>query len=592
MSSTEARDVDPITLSTVWHGMQSIAREMRYVVDRTAQNYLLAQLHDMAAGIWDAQARTIAVPEGPTSMFLSQHFAVEAILEKFGDDLHPGDVILTNDPYKGHCNHLPDWGFIRPVFYEDELVFMLLTRGHQLDTGGSFPGGYFPNGYDIHAEGLIIPPIKIYDRGVERTDVLELIWNNVRWPEGVKIDNYALMAALVVGERRIHKLLDKYGKNTVLDCVEEMLDRMEANVRSTIMEFPDGTYSGESATDDDGTTLDEQVWVRCDVTIAGDEMTLDFSRSDAQRTGFVNCVLASTYSRAVAGSFLFFDPEYSPFHNAGSMRPITLVAPKGSVCNAQYPATVGGSPVNVGTQVLEATVDALSKAVPHKAIASWGRRRGHYIAATDTRTGLRYTQTTTDADGGAGAVWGYDGFEGAMGMSGLGSIQRGSTEEIEIRYPWRTERYHFVADLSGAGRWRGGSGMLWEVRNLGGDASVATGSSDGDLTRPPGAVGGEDGPLSRSYVRSGDEVTGVRSHRMVQVKTGEIFGKVSGGGGGVGNPVDRDPALVLDDVVNGYVTVEHAREVYKVVIDPETMTVDETETAELREDAGASDSRG
>ena len=592
MSSTEARDVDPITLSTVWHGMQSIAREMRYVVDRTAQNYLLAQLHDMAAGIWDAQARTIAVPEGPTSMFLSQHFAVEAILEKFGDDLHPGDVILTNDPYKGHCNHLPDWGFIRPVFYEDELVFMLLTRGHQLDTGGSFPGGYFPNGYDIHAEGLIIPPIKIYDRGVERTDVLELIWNNVRWPEGVKIDNYALMAALVVGERRIHKLLDKYGKNTVLDCVEEMLDRMEANVRSTIMEFPDGTYSGESATDDDGTTLDEQVWVRCDVTIAGDEMTLDFSRSDAQRTGFVNCVLASTYSRAVAGSFLFFDPEYSPFHNAGSMRPITLVAPKGSVCNAQYPATVGGSPVNVGTQVLEATVDALSKAVPHKAIASWGRRRGHYIAATDTRTGLRYTQTTTDADGGAGAVWGYDGFEGAMGMSGLGSIQRGSTEEIEIRYPWRTERYHFVADLSGAGRWRGGSGMLWEVRNLGGDANVATGSSDGDLTRPPGAVGGEDGPLSRSYVRSGDEVTGVRSHRMVQVKTGEIFGKVSGGGGGVGNPVDRDPALVLDDVVNGYVTVEHAREVYKVVIDPETMTVDETETAELREDAGASDSRG
>lgn len=592
MSSTEARDVDPITLSTVWHGMQSIAREMRYVVDRTAQNYLLAQLHDMAAGIWDAQARTIAVPEGPTSMFLSQHFAVEAILEKFGDDLHPGDVILTNDPYKGHCNHLPDWGFIRPVFYEDELVFMLLTRGHQLDTGGSFPGGYFPNGYDIHAEGLMIPPIKIYDRGVERTDVLELIWNNVRWPEGVKIDNYALMAALVVGERRIHKLLDKYGKNTVLDCVEEMLDRMEANVRSTIMEFPDGTYSGESATDDDGTTLDEQVWVRCDVTIAGDEMTLDFSRSDAQRTGFVNCVLASTYSRAVAGSFLFFDPEYSPFHNAGSMRPITLVAPKGSVCNAQYPATVGGSPVNVGTQVLEATVDALSKAVPHKAIASWGRRRGHYIAATDTRTGLRYTQTTTDADGGAGAVWGYDGFEGAMGMSGLGSIQRGSTEEIEIRYPWRTERYHFVADLSGAGRWRGGSGMLWEVRNLGGDANVATGSSDGDLTRPPGAVGGEDGPLSRSYVRSGDEVTGARSHRMVQVKTGEIFGKVSGGGGGVGNPVDRDPALVLDDVVNGYVTVEHAREVYKVVIDPETMTVDETKTAELREDAGASDSRG
>jgi N-methylhydantoinase B len=358
------QEVDPITLSTVWHGMQSIAREMRHVVDRTAQSYLIAQLHDMAAGIWDAQARTIAVPEGPTSMFLSQHFAVEAILEKFGDDLHPGDVIITNDPFKGHCNHLPDWGFIRPVFYEDELVFVLLTRGHQQDTGGSFPGGYFANGYDIHAEGLIIPPIKIHDRGVERSDVLELIWNNVRFPEGVKIDNYALIAGLTVGEKRIHSLLDKYGKQSVLNCVEEMLDRMEANVRATITEIPDGTYFGESATDDDGTTLDEQVWVRCEATIAGDEMTLDFTESDNQRTGFVNCVLASTYSRAVAGSFLFFDPEYSPFHNAGSMRPITLIAPEGSVCNAQYPATVGGSPVNVGTQVLEATVAALSQAMP------------------------------------------------------------------------------------------------------------------------------------------------------------------------------------------------------------------------------------
>tara|TARA_B100000446_G_scaffold107131_1_gene100201 strand:- start:977 stop:2740 length:1764 start_codon:yes stop_codon:yes gene_type:complete len=576
------RDVDPITLSTVWHGMQSIAREMRHVVDRTAQNYLLAVLHDMAAGIWDAQARTIAVPEGPTSMFLSQHFAVEAILEKFGDDLHPGDIIITNDPFKGHCNHLPDWGFIRPVFYEDELVFVLLTRGHQLDTGGSFPGGYFANGYDIHAEGLIIPPIKIYDRGVERTDVLELIWNNVRFPEGVKIDNYALMAGLTVGEKRIHSLLDKYGKQAVLDCVEEMLDRMEANVRATITEIPDGTYFGESATDDDGTTLDEQVWVRCEATIAGDEMTLDFTQSDDQRTGFVNCVLASTYSRAVAGSFLFFDPEYSPFHNAGSMRPITLIAPEGSVCNAQYPATVGGSPVNVGTQVLEATVAALSQAVPEKAVAAWGRRRGHYIAALDPRNGQRYTQTTTDADGGAGAVWGFDGFEGAMGMSGLGSIQRGSVEEIEIRYPWRTERYHFTPDLSGAGRWRGGSGMVWEVRNLGGDARIATGSSDGDLTQPAGAAGGDPGPLSKMFIRRGDEIETVRTHRMIEVKTGEVLGKVSGGGGGVGEPFERDPQAVQKDVVDGYVTIEAAERLYGVAIDEATITIDEARTKRLR----------
>ena len=301
--------LDPTTLSTIWNSFQSYGREMRHVIDRTAQNYLIAQLHDMAAGIWDAQARTIAVPEGPTSMFLSQQFSVEYILDKFGDDLHPGDIIICNDPYKGYCNHLPDWGFFRPIFYEDELVFIALTRGHQMDTGGAFPGGYFPNGYDIHAEGLMIPPTKIYDRGRERTDVLELIWNNVRWPDGVKIDNYALMAALQVCENRVVTLLDKYGKQTVLDAVEEMLDRMEVSVRAQLAEVPDGTYYGESATDDDGTILDEIVWVRCAATIKGDELILDFSESDAQRPGFVNCVYSSTYSRAVARQLPLLRPR-------------------------------------------------------------------------------------------------------------------------------------------------------------------------------------------------------------------------------------------------------------------------------------------
>jgi N-methylhydantoinase B len=578
----DGRGIDPITLSTVWHGFQSTGREMRHVIDRTAQNYLIAQLHDMAAGIWDATGRTIAVPEGPTSMFLSQGFTVRYIMERMGDTLRPGDVILCNDPYKGYCNHLPDWGFFRPVFYKDELLFVVLTRGHQLDTGGAFPGGYFPNGYDIHAEGIMIPPIKIYEEGRERTDVLELIWNNVRWPEGVRIDNYALMAALKVAENRIVSLLDKYGRDTIMDAVEEMLDRTERSVRGQLSGVPNGTYTGESATDDDGTTLDENVWVRLEATVEDDELILDFSHSDKLRKGFVNCTYSSTYSRAVAGSLLFFDSALAEFHNEGSMRPITVIAPEGTVVNATYPATVGGSPVNVGTQVLEATVNALSKAMPDKSIAGWGRRRGHYIAGVDPRTGERYVQTTTDADGGAGAVWGFDGYEGALGMSGLGSINRGSVEEIEIRFPWRTVRWHFVPDLSGAGRWRGGNGMLWEVENLGGDIGAATGSSDGDLTQPPGASGGEPGPLSRMYIRRGDEVRPARTHRMITVKTGEILGKISGGGGGVGDPLDRDPAKVLRDVINEVVTIPYARERHGVVIDEGRMAIDEVATQALR----------
>jgi len=336
--------------------------------------------------------------------------------------------------------------------------------------------------------------------------------------------------------------------------------------------------------------LDEQVTVRCDATIKGDELILDFSRSDGLRKGFVNCTYSSTYSRAVAGSFLYFDSALAEFHNEGSMRAVTVIAPEGSVVNATYPATVGGSPVNVGTQVLEATVNALSKAMPDKAIAGWGRRRGHYIAGIDPRTGERYVQTTTDADGGAGAVHGFDGYEGALGMSGLGSINRGSVEEIEIRFPWRTVKWHFVPDMSGAGKWRGGCGMLWEVENLGGDVGAATGSSDGDLTQPPGASGGEDGPLSRMYIRRGDEVTPARTHRMVQIRTGEVLGKVSGGGGGVGDPFERDPQAVLRDVINEMTTIPYARDVYGVVVlegDPPTLDLAATQALRAARPASA-----
>jgi N-methylhydantoinase B len=328
--------------------------------------------------------------------------------------------------------------------------------------------------------------------------------------------------------------------------------------------------------------LDEQVWVRCEATVAGDQLTLDFSKSDAQRKGFVNCVFASTYSRAVAGSFLFFDPALTEFHNEGSMSCVDVIAPPGSVCNAQYPATVGGSPVNVGTQVLEATVAALSQANDQRAIAAWGRRRGHYISGTDPRSGERYVQTTTDADGGGGAVTGHDGFEGVAGFSGLGSILRGSIEEVEIRFPWRHTKFQFATDMSGAGRWRGGSGMEWEVENVGSEASVATGSSDGDTTHPPGAAGGEDGPLSTMYVVSDGVRTQLKTHRMHFIEPGEILGKVSGGGAGVGDPHDRDPATVLEDVIGGYVSAGAARDVYGVAIDAATMTIDEAATAALR----------
>src|SRR5664279_1219604 len=257
-------NIDATTVATVWHSMQTICKEMRHLVKRTAQNYLIGQLQDLSVGIWGADGTTIAVPVGLPNQFLGTTFAITDLVKNFENDINPGDVFLTNDPYHGgHNTHLPDWGYIRPIFYNGELLFFTLCRGHQMDTGGSFPGGYFPNGYDIHAEGLIIPPIKVIDRGRERKDLINLILNNVRFADGVRVDLHAMIGSTTMCEKRILALLDMYGRDKVL-------------------------------------------------------------------------------------------------------------AVPGSVVNCQYPATVGASPVNVGVQIMEAVIEALSKALPHHAIAAWG----------------------------------------------------------------------------------------------------------------------------------------------------------------------------------------------------------------------------
>ena len=578
--------VDPTTVATVWHGMQATCREMRYLIERTAQNYLLGQLHDVSVGIWAANGDTLAIPVGLPMQFLGSRFAIESMREKFRGNLAPGDIILTNDPYHGgHACHLPDWGFFRPIFYQGELLFFTLVRGHQQDTGGSYPGGYFPNGYDIHAEGICIPPIKVVEAGRERSDLLELIWNNVRFPDGVRIDNYSMIAATKVCEQRLTALLDRYGRDMVVACCDEMVNRTERAVRAEIARIPDGTYIGESATDDDGTVLDEPVWVRLDLTVRGDEMTLDFSRSDAQRKGFVNAILATTYGDAVAATVLFFDTALADFHNEGTLRPLRFVVPEGLVVNCQYPATVGGSPVNVSAQIMEAVMEALSKALPQRSIAAWGKHRGDYVSSVDPRSGERYVRTSFDYDGSCGAVYGYDGYQGVATLTGLGALNRGNMEEMEIRVPWRLLQYEMVADFTGAGRWRGGPGMDWEALNEGSAGQMATGSSDGDVVQGVGAVGGLPSPVSRTYLRRNGEDLHIKPHRLVEVHERDILAKHSSGGGGVGNPAERDPEMVREDVENELVSLEAAREVYKVVIDPVSFKLDIDATEALR--AGA-----
>lgn len=580
---TNKPNIDATTVATIWHSMQTICKEMRHMVKRTAQNYLIGQLQDMSVGIWGVDGTTIAVPVGLPVQFLGTTFAVKDLVKIFGDDIHPGDVFLTNDPYHGgHNCHLPDWGYIRPIFYKNELLFFTLCRGHQMDTGGSFPGGYFPNGYDIHAEGLIIPPIKVIERGKERKDLVNLILSNVRFSEGVRVDLHAMIGATTMCERRILALLDTYGKDTVLASVDEMIKRTEIAVREEIRKFPDGVYTGAAATDDDGTSLDEPVWVRARITVKDDEMTIDLSDSDAQRKGFINSVYAATYGNAIAAAILYFDPALADYHNQGTMEPIKVIAPPGSVVNCQYPATVGASPVNVGIQVMEAVLEALAAALPQRAVAAWGKHRGDYVFAVDPRTTERYVRTSFDYDGSAGAVWGYDGYQAVSTLTALGAAHRDNVEEMEVRVPWRALKWEMVPDFTGAGKWRGGPGVHWEAVNEGSDGQMATGSSDGDVVQGFGALGGEASPLCRTYLRRDGEDIRVKPHRLVQVKTGDILVKYSSGGGGVGKPLERDPEMVRLDVKKGFVSLEAAKTTYKVVLDPGSLEVDHEATKTLR----------
>lgn len=580
---TNKPNIDATTVATIWHSMQTICKEMRHMVKRTAQNYLIGQLQDMSVGIWGVDGTTIAVPVGLPVQFLGTTFAVKDLVKIFGDDIHPGDVFLTNDPYHGgHNCHLPDWGYIRPIFYKNELLFFTLCRGHQMDTGGSFPGGYFPNGYDIHAEGLIIPPIKVIERGKERKDLVNLILSNVRFSEGVRVDLHAMIGATTMCERRILALLETYGKDTVLASVDEMVKRTEMAVREEIRKFPDGVYTGAAATDDDGTSLDEPVWVRARITVKDDEMTIDLSDSDAQRKGFINSVYAATYGNAIAAAILYFDPALADYHNQGTMEPIKVIAPPGSVVNCQYPATVGASPVNVGIQVMEAVLEALAAALPQRAVAAWGKHRGDYVFAVDPRTTERYVRTSFDYDGSAGAVWGYDGYQAVSTLTALGAAHRDNVEEMEVRVPWRALKWEMVPDFTGAGKWRGGPGVHWEAVNEGSDGQMATGSSDGDVVQGFGALGGEASPLCRTYLRRNGEDIRVKPHRLVQVKTGDILVKHSSGGGGVGKPGERDPEMVGLDVKKGFVSLEAAKTTYKVVLNPSSLEVDHEATKTLR----------
>jgi len=385
------------------------------------------------------------------------------------------------------------------------------------------------------------------------------------------------------------KLVEKYGKPTILAAIDQLIDIMRKTVKSEIASMPDGTYYREAACDEDGTHPDKPVWVRCEMSIEGDRLVFDYSKSDPQ-TDFISSPWSNTQPRVAAAFFTVLDPSLAYYHNEGSFESFDVVAPLGSVVNAKYPVSVGGCPVNVGLQIFETVLHALGKAVPDRATSGWARQ----IAFTEfglDRAKRRYFTVQMNSHGGAGAIHGYDGWPHLGMFSGLGGFRKGSIELIETRYPWRVEKYEMLKDSPGDGRWRGGHGVHieWISDNEPGcEHSIITGDADGLFTDIYAVGGGCIPERNRMFLqRAADgQRTPLYSKRgPFFLERGDRVIQLAQGGSGVGSPIERDVDLVRRDVLHECISIEKARDVYKVAIDPRTLAVDLEETRRLRAEA-------
>jgi len=574
-------NVDPITIATTWHYIQRVCREMRETAERTATNVLVVTQHDMAYGIWDADGRVIAIPEGFPPRLISGTFPIKKVKEKFAKTLKPGDVYLTNSPLDGAV-HLPDWVFIRPIFYKDELVFFTCMGNHVADNGGAMAGTHFL-AFDSIAEGLNIPLIKVVDKGEFREDVLELILANNRLPEMMRREMASLMGSTAVAEQRMIELLDKYGKKTVLASIEEMISRTEKAVRAEMARWPDGTFSAEVRTDDDGSTVNVPIAVRCKLTIKNGEATFDFSETDDQVKGMCNAFYQQTLSNTLCTSFLFMGPELAAYHNEGSMRSIHVVTRKGSFIDCRPGALVAGAPAVAGALVIECVLAVLSQALPEKSIAPYSRLIAPLVVGHGREEDGLYVYTSFGSAAGAGAVTGYDGYQCACDMGTLGVVGKTDAEEEMVRFPWSIEKYEFRTDSHGAGKWRGAPGIIWEGINEGGECFSNGGPWSGFSTQASGPQGGGATPLNKAYILRGEKRIDItQPHQPVDLNAGDHLVLLSGGGAGVGRPEERDPEAVKSDVKNELVSLKMAREVYRVVLDPTSLEINWMETKKLR----------
>jgi N-methylhydantoinase B len=543
--------VDPVTVSVVQHRLESIVQEMGEAMLRTAYSQILNSSRDFSTAAFDGEGRLIAQAEHVPIHVGALPWAVAAIRDAFGERIRPGDLYLLNDPYRGG-NHLPDLTVLLPVFADDRLVFWSINRAHQHDIGGATHGTYNPAATEIWQEGIRIPPLKLYDAGELRADVMDMLATNVRHPRDFQGDVRAMIGSARVGERRLLDLIAEYKLDTVLPALDAVLAAAERQARACVATWRDGVFHGEALLDDDGHGATD-IHVRATVTKRGDSLEVDLSDSHPQVTGFINSSWPNTMSSVHMAFAYLIDPGTPK--NEGTFRPVSVKAKPGTIVRPNPPAPVTLCTNHCAQDIAEAMIKALARSCPDRAMAGWSKRFRIAIQGTNPRTSRPFIWHLFHARGGGGASAAGDGWPTAGEGQAAGGIKFGSVEVTESRFPLFFRRHEFRPDSGGAGRFRGGVGSILELRMETRAPARANTAGEGVRHAPYGLFGGAEGLPHRYRLLSRGRTRVLRTKEVgVPVMPGDVFLVESAGGGGYGDPRRRDPRAHAEDVASGFVT--------------------------------------
>jgi N-methylhydantoinase B len=569
--------VDPFSLEIVKDSLVAIGDEMFYTLGRTSMSPIIYEVLDYACGLTDAKGQLLTQGHGVAGFIGMLSFMVRDVLEKFRDKLHPGDVIIINDPYSGGGSHLSDVGLVMPIFYEGEIVAFSANKAHWTEVGGKDPGSFTNDATEIFQEGLQFPCIKLFDAGVINQALVDLIQANVRFPDLSLGDMWAQVAALRTGERRFYELCERHGKEVVLASIDHLLAHGEQIARKELAALPKGTYEAVDYIDSDGMG-NGPFRIQVKVTITDEKFICDFRGSHPQVLGPINC----SYTSLVTDVRTIFLAITNPSQdiNDGVFRPLEVITDPGLIFSAQRPAPTSNY-WESGSAGGDLVWKALAPVLPHRLTA------GHFLSVCAVTLSGKHHVTgepfliVEPSVGGWGAGEGMDGARGQFCI-GDGETYNMPVEIAETRYGVMVDEYSLRCDGAGAGEYIGGSGVVRSYRALS-DNQTVTVTFGRHKFLPWGVRGGEAGSPNEFYVeKANGEIDGPFGiYPRYPLNKGDVVKLVTATGGGYGHPFDRPADKVALDAKNGYISIEQAERKFGVTVNPATFEV-LAETAERR----------